>query len=118
MVPFNLTLHAFGMLSGYVLYELWHVFVSPLSNIPNAHWSCPYSPLWILWTRYRNRENRALHAAHLKYGPVIRLARNEISINDVAGLRTVYAGGFEKGQWYSIFDNYGHVEHSFPTLSN
>jgi hypothetical protein len=30
-------------------------------------------------------------------------------VNDVGGLRTVYAGGFEKGQWYSIFDNYGFV---------
>jgi hypothetical protein len=84
-------------------------FISPLSKIPNAHWTVPFSPLWILWTRFSCRENRDLHAAHLKLGPVIRLAPNEISVNDVAGLRTVYAGGFEKGEWYSIFDNYGYV---------
>ncbi|PBP27886.1 cytochrome P450 family protein [Diplocarpon rosae] len=86
---------------------LFPTFLSPLSKVPNAHWSAPISPLWILWTRLRKRENRETHAAHLKYGPVIRLAPNELSVNDLSGLRTVYAGGFEKGQWYSIFDNYG-----------
>ncbi|TVY89042.1 putative sterigmatocystin biosynthesis P450 monooxygenase [Lachnellula willkommii] len=88
---------------------LYPAFLSPLSSIPNAHWTSPFSPLWILWTRYRCFENRSVHAAHLKYGSVIRLAPNELSINDVDGLRTVYAGGFEKGEWYSIFDNYGSV---------
>lgn len=82
-------------------------FISPLSKVPNAHWSAPFCPLWILWTRYSCRENRSLHAAHLKSGSVIRLAPNEISVNDLEGVRTVYGGGFEKGQWYSIFDNYG-----------
>jgi hypothetical protein len=94
---------------------LYPAFISPLAKVPNAHWSAPFSPLWILWTRFRCRENRKLHAAHLKSGPVIRLAPNELSINDVSGLRTVYAGGFEKGQWYSIFDNYGY---SLPSLDD
>jgi hypothetical protein len=86
---------------------IYPVFISSLAKVPNAHWSAPFSPLWILWTRFRCRENRTVHTAHLKSGSVIRLAPNEISVNDIAGLRTVYAGGFEKGQWYSIFDNYG-----------
>jgi hypothetical protein len=86
---------------------IYPTFISQLSKIPNAHWSSPISPFWILWTRYRYQENRKVHAAHLKHGSVVRLAPNELSVNDVGGLRTVYAGGFEKGQWYSIFDNYG-----------
>ncbi len=86
---------------------IYPTFISPLSKIPNAHWSSSISPLWILWTRFQCQENRKVHAAHLKHGSVVRLAPNELSVNDVGGLRTVYAGGFEKGQWYSIFDNYG-----------
>ncbi|KAL2075819.1 hypothetical protein VTL71DRAFT_762 [Oculimacula yallundae] len=86
---------------------IYPAFLSPLSRIPNVHWSAPFLPLWILWTRFKVRENRDIHAAHQKYGPVIRLAPNELSVNGLAGLRTVYGGGFEKGQWYSIFDNYG-----------
>ena len=86
---------------------VYPTLISPLSKIPNAHWSTPISPIWILWTRYQCQENRKVHAAHLKHGSVVRLAPNELSVNDIGGLRTVYAGGFEKGQWYSIFDNYG-----------
>ncbi|PVH89893.1 cytochrome P450 3A6 [Cadophora sp. DSE1049] len=86
---------------------IFPAFLSPLSKIPNAHWSAPISPFWALWIRFKSRENRDLHAAHQKYGPVIRLAPNELSVNDLNGLRTVYGGGFEKGEWYSIFDNYG-----------
>lgn len=110
MTQTSISMLALGLLSGLIIYKyiIYSTFVSPLSKVPNAHWSSPISPIWILWTRYQVRENRAVHAAHLKYGPVIRLAPNELSVNDVAGLRTVYAGGFEKGQWYSLFDNYGY----------
>jgi hypothetical protein len=101
---------AFAALLLLALYKLivFPAFISPLSKVPNAHWTSSFSPIWILWTRFRSRENRVLHAAHLSLGSVIRVAPNEISVNDLAGVRTVYAGGFEKGQWYSIFDNYGY----------
>jgi hypothetical protein len=101
----------FGLLGLFLLvvykFIIYPTFLSPISNIPNAHWSAPVSPLWILWTRYKCRENRDVHTAHLHHGPVVRLGPNEIHVNDLASLRTVYAGGFEKGEWYSIFDNYG-----------
>lgn len=103
---------AFISLLAIYKFIIYPVFLSPLSKIPNAHWSAPISPLWILWTRFKCRENIDTHAAHQKYGSVIRLGPNELSINDVAGLRTVYGGGFEKGQWYSIFDNYGYASMS------
>ncbi|KAF2720372.1 cytochrome P450 [Polychaeton citri CBS 116435] len=81
----------------------------PLSEIPNAHWSAPLSSLWILNLRRKQRETFAVHAAHQRLGPVIRLGPNEISVNSVeGGIRTVYAGGYEKGDWYkNVFSNYG-----------
>lgn len=101
-----LALVALAFLATYK-FIIYPAFLSSLSKVPNAHWSSSFSPLWILWNRFRCHENRSLHAAHLKYGPVIQVAPNELSVNDLDGLRTVYAGGFEKGKWYSIFDNYG-----------
>jgi hypothetical protein len=94
---------------GLVVYRfvLFPAFISPLSKVPAAHWSARISPLWILWIRFTVKENTTLHAAHERLGSVIRVGPNELSVNDLNGLRTVYAGGFEKGQWYSIFDNYG-----------
>jgi hypothetical protein len=88
-------------------YIIHPAFISPLARVPNAHWTAPFSNLWILWIRYKARENRTVYAAHKALGPIIRLGPSELSVNDVNGLRSIYAGGMEKGEWYSIFDNYG-----------
>jgi cytochrome P450 len=94
---------------GFLLYHLivYPTLVSPLSKIPNAHWSAPYSRLWALSIRFNNQENCTLAAAHKRLGPVIRVAPNELSIDHVDCVRTVYQGGFDKTAWYSVFDNYG-----------
>lgn len=92
------------------IYKLlvYPALISPLSKVPNAHWSAPFSSAWILWVRFNSRENREIHGAHLEKGRIVRLGPNEISVNCVdGGIRNVYGGGFEKGNWYSIFDNYG-----------
>jgi len=89
-------------------YILCPAFLSPLAKIPNAHFSSPFSSLWILWIRFRRRENRTLFACHERLGPIIRLGPKELSVNCVDGVRTIYGGGYEKHDWYTnIFDNYG-----------
>ncbi|KAK4230118.1 hypothetical protein QBC38DRAFT_55354 [Podospora fimiseda] len=88
-------------------YIIYPAFFSPLSQIPNAHWSAPFSSFWILKVRFFRYENRTLAAAHRRLGSVIRLGPQELSINDLASVRTVYQGGFDKPVWYSVFDNYG-----------
>ncbi|MCJ1433063.1 hypothetical protein MMC27_002422 [Xylographa pallens] len=84
-------------------------FSSPLSRIPAAHFSAPFSPLWILLIRRRGLENRTLLACHERLGPIIRLGPGELSVNCVdGGIRAIYSGGFEKHEWYSnVYDNYG-----------
>jgi hypothetical protein len=91
-------------------FVIYPTFLSPLAKIPNAHPTSPISPAWILWVRYRNRNNRTIHAAHQKHGPIVRVAPNEVSINCVdGGIRTVYAGGYEKHDWYPRqFGSYGY----------
>ena len=89
-------------------YILLPLFFSPLSKIPNAHFSAPILPLWIWSKRRKSTAVRTLFALHQRYGPVVRLAPNEISVNSVDALRTVYVGGFEKHRWYlDVFANYG-----------
>jgi hypothetical protein len=84
-------------------------FHSYRSPIPWAHWSAGLSSSWILWIRYTRKENRTIHEAHHRLGPVIRLGPNEVSVNCIkGGIQTVYSGGFEKHEWYSnLFYNYG-----------
>ncbi|EGE06277.1 cytochrome P450 monooxygenase [Trichophyton equinum CBS 127.97] len=102
---------------------IYPAFLSPLAKIPNAHFTSPLSPLWILWRRFRMTGNRTIHAAHMKHGPIVRLGPSEVSINCYeGGLRTVYTGGYEKHEWYprlfgsfgtiSMFSMVGSKEHS------
>ena len=90
-------------------YVIYPIFISPLAKVPNAHWSSPISPLWILLKRYGGKENRTIDAAHSKYGDIVRLGPNELSVACVEnGIKTVYGGGFEKWNWYpNLFVNYG-----------
>lgn len=88
-------------------FVVYPALISPLSRIPNAHWSAPISPLWILYKRFSHHENDALIDAHKRLGPYIRVAPNEVSVDDIDGVRTIYQGGFEKPIWYGVFDNYG-----------
>ncbi|KAJ9215362.1 hypothetical protein DTO166G4_3016 [Paecilomyces variotii] len=92
-------------------YIIYPVFLSPLARIPNAHPTAPISSAWILWRRFKGQNNRTIQALHEKLGPIVRLAPSEISINTVdGGIRTVYAGGFEKHEWYpNVFGSYGTV---------
>ncbi|TGO30865.1 hypothetical protein BPAE_0003g01510 [Botrytis paeoniae] len=93
----------------WLIKRLQTAILSPLSQIPNAHFTTPYSELWLFWHRANDTEHKARYAAHKKYGPVIRIAPRELSINCLEdGVKTVYGGGFEKGEWYSMFLNYGH----------
>jgi cytochrome P450 len=102
---------ALCLLSGLVIYRLlvFPFFLSPLSKIPNAHWSVPFSSLWILYHRLKQQETPEVHRMHVKLGPIIRLAPNELSVNCVeGGIRTIYGGGYDKADWYSnVFANYG-----------
>ncbi|KAL0934293.1 cytochrome p450 [Colletotrichum truncatum] len=96
---------------------LYPVIFSPLAKIPAPHWSCHISPLWILLARKNNFQNKLLHKAHLKLGPVVRIGPSEMSVDGYDALKTIYQGGFEKDKWYSIFDNYG-VPCMFSTLGS
>ena len=90
-------------------YIFYPIFLSPLSKIPNAHFTSSISPAWIMWNRYRERNNVSTYNAHRKHGPIVRLAPNEVSINCVDdGIRGVYGGGMEKHRWYvDQFGSYG-----------
>lgn len=108
-----------------VVYILWAyvivpAFLSPLAKIPNAHFTSPFSSLWITWKRYAEQENRTVHAAHEKHGKIVRLGPQEVSINSVQdGIRIVYSGGFEKGDWYpSQFNNFRYLMHPLSSSEN
>ncbi|EEP83027.1 predicted protein [Uncinocarpus reesii 1704] len=87
---------------------VWPVFFTPLSKVPHAHPSVGISSFWINRIRSTGYANETIHRIHEKYGPVVRLGPNEISINCVdEGVKKVYGSGFEKSNWYRKFDYFG-----------
>ncbi|KAL4873681.1 hypothetical protein BDV12DRAFT_51580 [Aspergillus spectabilis] len=88
-------------------YLIRPLFLSPLSRIPNAHFSSPLSGRWIQNIRQAGNEVLTIHALHSKHGPVIRLAPDELSVNSLHGLRVIYTGAFEKHSLYrDLFLNF------------
>ncbi|KAF4983349.1 hypothetical protein FDECE_17319 [Fusarium decemcellulare] len=99
------------------VYIVYPAFLSPLSRIPAAHWTCHISSFWVLAARKLRRENKSLYHAHQRLGSVVRVGPHEVSVDGFEGVRAIYQGGFEKGHWYSVFDNYG-VPNMFATTSS
>ena len=97
-------------LSFYLLYQ--H-HINPLSELPNAHWSSPFSRVFILYHIYRNqRRQYALYKSHLqqydKKGvlPLVRIGPNEVSVMSWEGIRSIYLEGWEKSENYTSFRNF------------
>ena len=86
---------------------------NPLSRIPAAHWSAPFSRLYYLSVIYFNARRQTVLDAHRNqngdegFRPVIRVAPNEVSIMTTEGIKTVFDGGFERPTWYHAFMNFG-----------
>jgi len=70
---------------------------SGLKDIPNAHFSVPYSRLWLLLIKWNKLENRTRIHLHRRLGPVVRIGPREVSVNCIDdGVRTIYGGKFDK----------------------
>lgn len=88
--------------------EIVAVVQSPLNAIPNAHFTAPFSRIWLLWVRATGKEFSACLAAHRRLGPVIRLGPKELSIDCIEdGVRTVYGGNWDKSSMYDKFTYLG-----------
>lgn len=80
---------------------------SGLKDIPNAHFSVPYSHLWLRSLQWRKIENRTRVQLHRRLGPVVRLGPREVSVNCIdEGVRTIYGSKFDKDAsfYHALFD--------------
>lgn len=93
-----------GLVALYILYALLAPLFSPLRKIPGPL-AARFTKAWY-FTRVSkgdfHRENTLLHR---KYGPVVRLAPNYVSLDEPSVVKTVYGIGskFPKSDWYQGF---------------
>lgn len=95
-----------GSLTALVVYR---AFIDPLRSIPGP-FVCRVTSLWAYYHSYIGDECTRINELHKSYGPVVRIAPNELSISDGAALAPIYSekGGFLKAPCYENFDIEGH----------
>lgn len=92
-----------------------------LQTIPGP-FVAKYSDIWLALQARKGKKYAAVDCAHKRYGKVVRIGHNHISIADERGLQTVYAhgNGFLKDHFYnafvsgvtSVFNTRDRVEHT------
>ncbi|KAK5392717.1 hypothetical protein LTR79_009620 [Exophiala xenobiotica] len=83
---------------------LWRRYASPLRQIPGPFLaSC--TRLWKVLSTYSGHTEWDYIALHQKYGPVVRVAPNELSFASPNAARDIFAvgKGFTKTEFYKVF---------------
>ena len=70
---------------------------SSLSRIPGPRLAA-FSNLWLLYQCRRGRRYRAVDDAHKRYGPLVRIQPNHVSVADAEAINVIYShtGGWLK----------------------
>lgn len=82
---------------------------SPLARVPGP-WHSLFTSLAIKWAEFHAQRTNYIHALHLHYGPVVRIAPNEVSFSSPAAVKEIYCSGgsgYNKTEFYNLFTVYG-----------
>ncbi|KAI9740614.1 MAG: hypothetical protein M1834_005195 [Cirrosporium novae-zelandiae] len=112
----------FGILVS-VIIGLWIIqtvnvaYFTPLRYVPGP-WYAKFTHLVLKRNVLAGRRLHYIHKLHEKYGPVVRIAPNEIDVSDLEGFREIHriGSGFLKAPWYQKFRS-GPVQDVFSMIN-
>jgi hypothetical protein len=83
---------------------IYNRYFHPYKNIPGPFWAS-ISTFWYFNSMHRGIAQNLQYPIHEKYGTVVRLAPNLVSISDPTAIETIYSSkrGFQKSEWYHSF---------------
>ncbi|KAL2047631.1 hypothetical protein N7G274_000673 [Stereocaulon virgatum] len=83
---------------------VYNLYISPLKNIPGPPLA-KITSKWLTFKELAGNRSLAVAKAHEKYGPVIRLAPDELSFSDRSCIKELYMAGskFPKSRRYVAF---------------
>ncbi|KAK4231524.1 putative sterigmatocystin biosynthesis P450 monooxygenase [Podospora fimiseda] len=85
------------------------VYSSPLNKIPGP-WHSKFTPTILAWHWFKTQRTSYIHKLHQKYGPVVRVAPNEVAFASAAAVKEIYCSGgsgYDKEEFYDLFKVYG-----------
>lgn len=97
------------VLAGLLSRCFFDLYLHPLSGVPGPRFAA-CSSLWLAWHTFIGDECTVIFELHKQYGPVLRVAPNDVDIADGDAVEPIYVerGGFQKTLAYSKFDIDGH----------
>ena len=72
-----------------VTYCLYTYLTSPVRSFP-GHWASGYSNIWRLWVNFKQNAQVTHIDLHEKYGSVVRMGPNIVSVNDPAAVKEAF----------------------------
>jgi cytochrome P450 len=94
----------------YLTYTLFSASLIFLRTRVPGPWHANFTSLVLKWHELSKNRRLWIHALHEKYGPVVRLAPNEVSFSNLEGLKEIYqsgGSGYDKTHFYDLFKQYG-----------
>lgn len=93
-----------GLAISYIIYQR---FFHPLASIPGPLWAS-LSRLWIMKHSWDGDMNVTMIDLHKRHGNLVRTGPNEVSVSDLAAIKTIYGAGtkFRKSDWYSVWQGH------------
>ena len=106
-------------IAAYVLYATASAFwIYQRTRVPGP-WYTNLTSFVLKYHEFSKNRRLWIHSLHQKYGPVVRLAPNEVSFNNLEALKEIYqsgGSGYDKTEFYDLFKQYGHRT-MFSTLN-
>ncbi|KAK1749506.1 cytochrome P450 [Echria macrotheca] len=95
---------AITLLSLLVLRATYKRYASPLRKYPGPFFAS-FTRLWKVWSTASGRTHLDHIALHRKYGAIVRIAPNEVSVSSPEAARTLLSAGkrFFKTSFYGVF---------------
>ncbi|KAK1450551.1 cytochrome P450 [Colletotrichum melonis] len=98
-----------AILGALLVFYLARCYSSPLWRIPGPALS-KITSIALRWHEFGANRTLYIHSLHLKYGPVVRIAPNEVSYTSYEAVKEIYGSlgsGYDKHRFYNLFKVFG-----------
>ena len=96
-----------GVIVSAAIYIVYQRFSHPLASVPGPFWAS-LSRLWMTKHSWDGDMNTTMISLHEEHGSLVRTGPNELSVSDLAAIKTIYGAGtkFRKSEWYSVWQGH------------
>ena len=93
------------LIASLAVYRLWF---APLARLPGP-WICALSRLPLMYREFNGKRRSFIHDLHTRYGPIVRVAPDEVSFASREAVKEIYTSGgsgYDKTSIYLLFRNF------------